>query len=91
MLGDTKLKERADLIKKNKKFAENVSLILREEAEEKEQSKSQEDIYEEESIYLRRTPNEDNKVMTSFHKAEWDEKRKEKTTLKRLFKEIMND
>ena len=24
-------------------------------------------------------------------KAEWDEKRKEKTTLKRLFKEIMND
>ena len=74
LLGDAKLKERADLIKKNKKFAENVSLILQEEAEEKEQSKSQEDIYEEESIYLRHTPNEDNKVMTLFHKAEWDEK-----------------
>ena len=51
MLGSEKLNQRASLIKNNKKFAEKVSLILQEEAEEKEQSKSQEDIYEEEYIY----------------------------------------
>ena len=74
MLGSEKLDQRASLIKNNKKFAEKVSLILQEEAEEKEQSKSQEDIYEEESIYTKFTSSEDNKIMPEFHRAEWNKK-----------------
>ncbi len=74
MLGAEKLAARAKLIKDNKKFAEKISLILQDEAEEKEQTKSQEDIYEEESIYTKFTGPEDNKMMPEFHKVEWDKK-----------------
>jgi len=74
MLGFEKLTARAKLIKENKKFAEKISLILQDEAEEKEQMKSQEDIYEEESIYTKFTSTEDNKMMPEFHKVEWDKK-----------------
>jgi len=74
MLGGEKLASRANTIKDNKKFAEKISLILQEEAEEKEQTKSQEDIYEEESIYTKFTSNEDNKIMPEFHKADWNKK-----------------
>ena len=35
---------------------------------------SEEDIYEEESIYTRFTSAEDNKIMPEFHKAEWKKK-----------------
>ena len=74
MLGAEKLEARAKLIKDNKKFSEKISLILLDEAEEKEQTKSQEDIYEEESIYTKFTSPEDNKMMPEFHEAEWDKK-----------------
>ena len=74
MLGTAKLLARAKLIKDNKKFAEKISLILQDEVDEKEQTKSQEDIYEEESIYTKFTSSEDNKIMPEFHKTEWDKK-----------------
>ena len=74
MIGAEKLSERAKLVKENKKFAEKINLILQEEAEEKEQTKSQEDIYEEESIYTKFTSAEDNKIMPEFHQAEWEKK-----------------
>ena len=74
MIGAEKLSERAKLVKDNKKFAEKINLILQEEAEEKEQTKSQEDIYEEESIYTKFTSAEDNKIMPEFHQAEWEKK-----------------
>jgi exodeoxyribonuclease-1 len=74
MLGAEKLEARAKLIKDNKKFSEKISLILQDEAEEKEQTKSQEDVYEEESIYTKFTSAEDNRIMPEFHKAEWDKK-----------------
>ncbi len=74
LLGKEKLKTRANMIKQNKEFAKRVSMILQEEAEEKDQSKSQEDIYEEESIYTKFTSNEDNKIMSKFHEVEWSEK-----------------
>ena len=41
------------MIRNHKKFAEKVALIKRLEAEEKEQNKSQEDLYNEESIYAK--------------------------------------
>jgi len=74
MIGEEKLIARAKLIKNHKQFAEKISLILQDEAEEKEQTRSQEDVYEEESIYTKFTSPEDNKIMPEFHKAEWEKK-----------------
>ena len=45
------IKKRAHIVQNNEKFSQNILTVLREIAEEKEQSKSQEDIYAEESIY----------------------------------------
>jgi exodeoxyribonuclease-1 len=74
VIGTAKLKARAELVRKNKEFAEKIQSIKRSEIEEKEQSKSQEDLYNEESIYVKFTTAEDNKVMPEFHSAEWDKK-----------------
>ena len=69
-----KLKDRANLIRENKDFASRVSLVLDEEAREKKDLDSQEDVYAEESIYKKFTTKEDNAIMPSFHKADWKEK-----------------
>ena len=74
MIGLAKLQARAKLVKENKEFAEKIISIKRSEVEEKEQSKSQEDLYNEESIYAKFTSTEDNKIMPEFHKVDWDEK-----------------
>jgi exodeoxyribonuclease-1 len=74
IIGIDKLATRAKQIKDNKKFAEKISLIKSEEVREKENSKSQEDLYNEESIYKKFTSTEDNKLMPAFHKADWDKK-----------------
>ena len=74
IIGSSKLQERAKLIKGNNEFAEKISTIKRLESEEKEQSKSQEDLYEEESIYTKFTTAEDNKIMPEFHSVNWDKK-----------------
>jgi len=74
IIGSSKLQERAKLIRENNEFAEKVSTIKRLESEEKEQSKSQEDLYEEESIYTKFTTAEDNKIMPEFHSVNWDKK-----------------
>ena len=73
-LGLGKLQERAKLIKNNKDFANKVSSILDDEAREKQDFDSQEEVYAEESIYKKFTSKEDNAIMPSFHKAEWKEK-----------------
>ena len=73
MIGLNKLKERAEIIKKSKKFADKVELILRDEVQEKTETKSQEDICEEESLY-NFPPPEDNRILSGFHQAEWNNK-----------------
>ena len=73
-IGKDTLSKRAKLIKNDKEFAEKISIIKQAEADEKDQSKSQEDVYNEESIYKKFTSNEDNKVMPEFHDADWDKK-----------------
>ena len=73
MLGINKLKERADIVRKNKKFAEKVEVILRDEAQEKAETQSQEDLCEEESLY-NFPPAEDNKILPGFHQVDWDKK-----------------
>ncbi len=74
VIGSSKLQERAKLIRGNNEFAEKILTIKRLESEEKEQSKSQEDLYEEESIYTKFTTAEDNKIMSEFHSVNWDKK-----------------
>ena len=74
VLGSEKLMERANKIKRDKEFSEKVAIILKEEVEEKDQTKSQEDIPVEESLYKKFTPVEDNNLMKSFHEIEWDKK-----------------
>ena len=44
MIGTAKLQKRAEQLREDKEFAEKIVLIKRSEVEEKEQSKSQEDV-----------------------------------------------
>ena len=80
------LKKRAELIKNNEKFSQKIITALREIAEEKEQSKSQEDIYAEESIYTKFTSPKDTNLFPLWHAASWKDKLKllEKFEDKRL-------
>jgi len=73
-IGLKKLEERAKLIKENKNFSNKVASILDEEAREKKDFDSQEEVYAEESIYKKFTTKEDNAIMPAFHKADWKEK-----------------
>ena len=70
------IKKRAELVQKNEKFCQNILVALREVAEEKEQLKSQEDIYAEESIYTKFTSNKDTSLFPAWHAADWKEKLK---------------
>ena len=49
-------------------------IALREIAEEKEQSKSQEDLLAEESIYKKFTSNKDTALFPKWHAASWKDK-----------------
>ena len=55
IIGLKKLKIRADKIRSNKSFAEKIASILKDQTDEKEQNKSQEDVYNEESLYFKFT------------------------------------
>jgi|TARA_B100000929_G_scaffold291054_1_gene287575 exodeoxyribonuclease-1 len=66
--------KRAKLVRENEKFSEKVITALREIAEEKEQTKSQEDILAEESIYQKFTPNKDTALFPKWHSASWKDK-----------------
>jgi len=68
------INKRAQLVRNNEKFSQNILTALREIAEEKEQSKSQEDIYPEESIYTKFTSNKDTSLFPAWHAASWKDK-----------------
>ena len=70
------IKKRAKLVKESEKFSQNILTALREIAEEKEQSKSQEDIYAEQSIYRKFTSNKDTALFPAWHASPWNEKLK---------------
>ena len=66
------INKRAELVNTNEKFSENILTALREIAEEKEQSKSQEDLYAEESIYTKFTSNKDPALFPAWNAARRD-------------------
>ena len=68
-IDESLIKKRAELVKTNEKFSQKVITALREIAEEKEQSKSQEDIYAEESIYTKFTSAKDTDLFPLWHAA----------------------
>jgi len=68
------IKERAKLVKNNEKFAQNILNALREIAEEKQQTTTQEDITAEESIYTKFTSQKDTLLFTKWHEASWKDK-----------------
>jgi len=70
------LKKRAELVFKNKEFAQKINTILRDTAEEKKETSSQEDITPEESIYKKFTSGKDNALMLKWHEVSWAEKLK---------------
>ena len=70
------INKRAEIVKNNEKFSQNILHALREVAEEKEQSKTQEDIYAEESIYTKFTSNKDTALFPAWHAASWKDKLK---------------
>ena len=75
-IGESLIKKRAELVKNNEKFSQKILTALREIAEEKEQSKSQEDIYAEESIYTKFTSARDTNLFALWHAASWKDKLK---------------
>ena len=70
------ISKRAEIVKNNEKFSQNILHAFREVAEEKEQSKTQEDIYAEESIYTKFTSNKDTALFPAWHAASWKDKLK---------------
>ena len=73
-IDESLIKKRAELVKTNEKFSQKVITALREIAEEKEQSKSQEDIYAEESIYTKFTSAKNTNLFPLWHAASWKDK-----------------
>jgi exodeoxyribonuclease-1 len=69
------INKRAELVKTNEKFSIDVCNILREAAEEKMETSSQEDIEPEESIYSGGfTSAKDQALFPKFHAGDWKEK-----------------
>ena len=68
------IKERARLVNSNEKFSQNILIALRENAEEKAQFDSQEDILAEETIYKKFTPQKDTALFPKWHAATWKDK-----------------
>ena len=68
------IKERAKLVTSNEKFSQNILTALRENAEEKAQFDSQEDLLAEETIYKKFTPQKDTALFPKWHAATWKDK-----------------
>ena len=68
------INKRSKMVKENEAFSQNILTALREIAEDKEQSKNQEDIYAEESIYTKFTSNKDTALFPKWHNASWKDK-----------------
>ena len=68
------IKERAELVKNKEKFSHNILNALREIAEEKQQTTTQEDITAEESIYSKFTGPKDTTLFPKWHASSWKDK-----------------
>ena len=70
------IKKRAHLVRNNENFCKNIQIINREAAEEKAQTKSQEDLLPEETLYEKFIPNKDTALFKTWHSSSWEDKLK---------------
>ncbi len=68
------IKKRAHLVRSSENFCKNIQIIHREAAEEKEQTKTQEDLLPEETLYEKFIPNKDTALFKTWHSASWEDK-----------------
>ena len=70
------IQKRAKLVRENENFCKNIQVINREAAEEKEQTKTQEDLLPEETLYEKFIPNKDTALFKTWHSSSWEDKLK---------------
>ncbi len=70
------IKKRAQMVRNNENFCKNIQIINREAAEEKEQTKTQEDLLPEETLYEKFIPNKDTALFKTWHSSSWEDKLK---------------
>ena len=68
------IKKRAQMVRNNENFSKNIQIINREAAEEKEQTKTQEDLLPEETLYEKFIPNKDTALFKTWHSSSWEDK-----------------
>ncbi len=68
------IKKRAHLVRNSENFCKNIQTINREAAEEKEQTKTQEDLLPEETLYEKFIPNKDTALFKTWHSSSWEDK-----------------
>ncbi|WP_440919038.1 exonuclease domain-containing protein [Candidatus Pelagibacter sp.] len=68
------IQKRAKLVRDNENFCKNIQVINREAAEEKEQTKTQEDLLPEETLYEKFIPNKDTALFKTWHSSSWEDK-----------------
>ena len=68
------IKKRAQLVRNSENFCKNIQTINRETAEEKEQTKTQEDLLPEETLYEKFIPNKDTALFKTWHSSSWEDK-----------------
>ena len=68
------IQKRAKLVRENENFCKNIQIINREAAEEKEQTKTQEDLLPEETLYEKFIPNKDTALFKTWHSSSWEDK-----------------
>ncbi len=68
------IQKRAFLVRNNEQFCKNIQTINREVAEEKEQTKTQENLLPEETLYEKFIPNKDTALFRIWHSSSWEDK-----------------
>ncbi len=73
-MASEEIEKKIKLVRDNEKLSQNILTAVKEIAEDKMQSESQEDIYPEESIYNKFTSNKDTTLFPEWHAANWKDK-----------------
>ena len=68
------IRKRAQMVRNSENFCKNIQTINRETAEEKEQTKTQEDLLPEETLYEKFIPNRDTALFKTWHSSSWEDK-----------------
>ena len=68
------IEKRAQMVRTSENFCKNIQIINRETAEEKEQTKTQEDLLPEETLYEKFIPNKDTALFKTWHGSSWEDK-----------------